>query len=376
MMSPVTSAAAVVAIADDERAEADRPGADGRGRRDGVPRAVGELLRLAPAVVGVDDALRVSADRVDEPRPVVVEPAGVVADDAVAVLAAALGEMLGDAPATAAGPSSTSQSTSSPIFCLDLLRRVGDDLLLEALLHPASVQQVHDPADPHRVVEVVVAALLHLEQDAIDVGHPQLEVARQVLLIHRRAAARRRRAWRSRPASSASRSCTTAACRLGERRRDAERVEQLQLDASGRVERRLRCSARAPRSGSPARHAGSPCLARSASRALTGKISGAEARAARRALRATNVVTSSTCASLVEDVDLVDDDDDLLAPAADLLEERALGLGERPVGGGHEQHQVGARHELGGDPLVLADDRVGARACRRCGCRGGAARAR
>ena len=61
----------------------------------------------------------------------------------------------------------------------DLLRRVGDDLLLEALLDPAAIQQIHDPADPHRLVEVVVAAPLHLEQDAVDVGHPQLEVARQ-----------------------------------------------------------------------------------------------------------------------------------------------------------------------------------------------------
>ena len=45
---------------------------------------------------------------------------------------------------------------------------------------------------------------------------------------------------------------------LGERRRDAERVEQLELDAPRRVERRPRCSAPAPRSGSPARPPGRP----------------------------------------------------------------------------------------------------------------------
>ena len=42
------------------------------------------------------------------------------------------------------------------------------------------------------------------------------------------------------------------------------------------------------------------------------------------------------------------------------LEEEPLGFGERPVGRGDEQDEVGARDELGGEPLVLADDRVGA----------------
>ena len=61
-----------------------------------------------------------------------------------------------------------------------------------------------------------------------------------------------------------------------------------------------------------------------------------------------------------QDIDLVDDDDDLLAPGADLLEEGALGFGERPVCRGDEDHQVRTGHELGGDGLVLADDCVGA----------------
>ena len=54
-------------------------------------------------------------------------------------------------------------------LALDLLRRIGDHGLLEALLHAAAVEQVHDAADPHVVVEKLVAPLLHLEQDAIDV---------------------------------------------------------------------------------------------------------------------------------------------------------------------------------------------------------------
>ena len=68
-------------------------------------------------------------------------------------------------------------------FALDLLRRVGDDLLLEALLHAAAIEQIHHAADSHRLVEVVLSAALHLEQDAIDVGHAEVEVAHQVVAI-------------------------------------------------------------------------------------------------------------------------------------------------------------------------------------------------
>ena len=74
----------------------------------------------------------------------------------------------------------------------------------------------------------------------------------------------------------------------------------------------------------------------------------------------TNVSTSSSSDGRAEDVHLVDDDDDLLAPVADGGEEEPLRLGERPIGRGDEEDQVRAGHELGGEPLVLADDRVGA----------------
>ena len=63
---------------------------------------------------------------------------------------------------------------------------------------------------------------------------------------------------------------------------------------------------------------------------------------------------------LVEDIDLVDDDHDLLAPGADALHEQALALRERTVGAGDEKDQVGARHEVLGDLLVTLDHRVGA----------------
>ena len=38
----------------------------------------------------------------------------------------------------------------------------------------------------------------------------------------------------------------------------------------------------------------------------------------------------------------------------------ALAFGERAVGRGDEEHQVGAGHEIAGQLLVLADDGVGA----------------
>ena len=61
-----------------------------------------------------------------------------------------------------------------------------------------------------------------------------------------------------------------------------------------------------------------------------------------------------------EDVALVDDHDDFLAPPANVLHEAAFGLGEGAIGGRDEKHQVGAGNELRGHRLVLADDGVGA----------------
>jgi hypothetical protein len=94
-----------------------------------------------------------------------------------------------------------------------------------------------------------------------------------------------------------------------------------------------------------------------ACRAETAKISGA---------RPSSAVAFSARRSHLErarqgeDVDLVDDQHDLLAPRPDLLEELPLALGERAVGGGDEEDQVGARHEVAGQLLVAPHHRVGA----------------
>ena len=59
-----------------------------------------------------------------------------------------------------------------------------------------------------------------------------------------------------------------------------------------------------------------------------------------------------------QQVGLVQDDHDLLAPAADALHEGALALAEGAVGRGDEQDEVGARHEAFGQRLVFAQDGV------------------
>ena len=74
----------------------------------------------------------------------------------------------------------------------------------------------------------------------------------------------------------------------------------------------------------------------------------------------TNASTCDSSASVSKMSALLTRIDDLLAPVADRPEEGPLAFGERPIGRGHEQHQIGARHELPGQPLVIALDRIGA----------------
>ena len=100
-------------------------------------------------------------------------------------------------------------------------------------------------------------------------------------------------------------------------------------------------------------------MARNASFALTKKISGSNPRSAR-AFSATNAANLRDLRGPFEDVALVDDHDDFLAPPANVLHEAAFGLGEGAIGGRDEKHQIGAGNELRGHRLVLADDGVGA----------------
>src|SRR5450759_2245916 len=86
----------------DDGAEPQRACARRRGRGHGVARAVGEITRLAPAIVGVDDLLGGPADPLHHATALVVERTRVVvllvlADDAIAERATSIGELPVDA---------------------------------------------------------------------------------------------------------------------------------------------------------------------------------------------------------------------------------------------------------------------------------------
>ena len=79
-------------------------------------------------------------------------------------------------------------------------------------------------------------------------------------------------------------------------------------------------------------------------------------------LVSTKSITLLTVLFGADEVGLVDHDRDLLAPLADVRHELALPLGERAIGGGDEEDQIGARHEPLSQRLMLTDDGV------RAGC--------
>jgi hypothetical protein len=82
----------------------------------------------------------------------------------------------------------------------------------------------------------LVAALLHLQQDAVDVRDPELEVAHQIRLVHRELTihfVERREVVAQELGAFAHRRDMP----FGQGRADPERIQQLQLHASRRVER-------------------------------------------------------------------------------------------------------------------------------------------
>ena len=139
----------------------------------------------------------------------------------------------------------------------------------------------------------------------------------------------------------------------------ADRIQQLQLQAAGRVERlpdepfeRFE-PARGPQVGLALfrthRRAGAHREDRRGFAEHVQAVGGHEP------------VNSLEVLRPLDQILLVDDDDNLLPPGPDALEELALRLREGPVDRGDKQHQVRPRHEVRGQHFVLADDGVGAR---------------
>ena len=196
----------------------------------------------------------------------------------------------------------------------------------------------------------------------LHVGEAEAEVAGQVLVVELELARRcSPSSRRPRAAARAAPATAPPAARAGGCA-DAQRVQQLQPQALPLVERRadvalqrLEAARRQRRARRP------PPSPRRARRAETGNTSGVTPSSAARSRPRTAITSRAAPASVSRMSILLIDDHDLLAPVADRLQEGALALGERAVGGGDEQHQVGAGHELARQRLVLADHGVGAR---------------
>src|SRR6188472_2485047 len=119
----------------------------------------------------------------------------------------------------------------------DLRRCVADHPLFVSLLDAAAIEQVEHAADPERIVKVVLPAPLHLQQDLVDVGHAELEVPRQVFLIRGELALNfleGREVVGEKGEAVANNYCVS----LRQSGTDAERVEQLEMNAARRVEGR------------------------------------------------------------------------------------------------------------------------------------------
>ncbi len=150
-----------------------------------------------------------------------------------------------------------------------------------------------------------------------------------------------------------------AALPLGDSHRDTERIQQLQLRSTGRIERGGHVAFEGlEAAGSPDSRL-APLRAERQLRADEEDL-GLEAEQRARVIGDKRSDFRNLRRAL-QNVALVDDHDDLLSPTADVLHEAAFGLCKWTVGGGDEEHEVGARDELGGHRLVLADDGIGSR---------------
>ena len=242
----------------------------------------------------------------------------------------------------------------------DLLRHVGDHRPLELTLNARLVQQIGNAADAQRVVEEGHAAVLELVQDVVDLRQTELELAREVRAIDAQLTldvvdGLQVLAQQLEPPAD------RLARGLGQAQADAERIQQLQAQALALIERRRDVAFEIGELIAVHRPRRAVAELR-AQRVAGGHAEHFRLRSEQR-LRVLRDEALHLLAILgaLEHVDLVDDDDDLLAPVADVLEKRALALGERAIRGRDEEHEVRLRHELGRQPFVLAEDRVGAR---------------
>ena len=301
----------------------------------------------------------VSYTHLDEPLPVIGQCALArgLADDAAGVGIALPAQMVGHGrPLAQILLHHPVDQFVDPI--LDLARRVGHDLALEVRLQLLGAQQIGHAAQAQPVVEELVAALLHRQQQAVDLADARLEIALHVLVVVDGLAADVVEQLAV-LAQYGQIGVDVGQLLADEARADAQRVQQLQPEAAGVVERLADVGLqRLEAAGHPL--VGPAALGRLGQPGRHGEDGGHVAHQI--AGRLGHEVDHLRQVGLVaQDVDLVDDQDDLLTPVANLLQEGAFALGEGAVGRGDEQHQIAAGDELRGQRFVLADDGVGAR---------------
>ncbi len=305
-----------------------------RGARDSGAHSVGHCGGFGVAIVAVHGLTGRAADRRDELRPIVLEPARRPAGDSMLMRSAAAVDVLGNRLPLTQG---TGHHPVDHVvnLRLDLPRHICHHVALELVLDPRLVHQVRQASDAQRVVEEAHTAILELVENVVDLRQPELELSSEIgpigfelpidvvdrgdVVPEQRHPAINRRASRLRQASA-----------------DAEGIEKLQAQALTFVEGRAdvvfelvetivrdrlanRLAKLLPQSAT--RRHGEDGRLRSECLGLFGDEDA-------------NLLT---LLGSLEDIDLVHHDDDLLAPVLDGLEERALRLGERPVGGGHEE---------------------------------------
>ncbi len=330
--------------------DAGQPGVDHR-----LPRRRRQLGCLARLVVASHRLARRPADGVNQPLAIPGQRALArrVADDAAGVGVAPLAQVVGH------GRPLAQVLLHHPVHqfvdaVFDLARRVGHHFVLEVLLQLLGAQQVGDAAQAQPVVEEVVAALLHRQQQIVDLADARLEVALHVVVVvdhlaadvvQQLAVARQR----------AQVGVDVRQLLADEPAADAQRIEQLQPEAPFVVQRLADVALQRLEAARP------PLLRLAALSRLgqpgrDGEDGGHVAD--ERLRRAGDEGHDLIDLGRPQDVDLVDDQDDLLAPVANLLQEAALALGEGAVGRGDEEDEVAAGDELSRQRLVLAHDGV------------------
>src|SRR4051812_18800534 len=331
----------------------------------GIAHRGGQLARLGIEIVAIDLLLSPPRHRIQERSPVVAELSAHFADKSLFVLGQ-------PPPVDVVGDAFPNLEIliDHPVDQLvddrvDLLLGTGHDLPLELAPDLVLIQQIEDSSQPDRLLKKGIAPLQHAGNNVLDPGQVVGELPPHVLLVGDQLAidvVDRRQI--------VAEYCQPLVRHQQVLLRDplshSQRAQQFEADTSllikGREDVLLEPSkpARLPKSRSLLRIARAERLRLLRQQRRNREQIGTKAEQTLDVLADELGDLSDTC-FVAQEIDLVNDDDDLLPPVADRRHERPLALGERTVRGSHEEDQIGARHELLGELLVLANDGISPR---------------